>query len=116
MPDKTLDELASEAREAIRALRALIDRHRRASRRRLIIITVIYIPVAMLIGTIASVGVVSTCFLGGVNHPKVCSYMPGYNDTNDKNRKLVKEFRKLQLRSVTNEKRIAELEKQINDQ
>ena len=112
MPDKTLHEIANETREATAALRLLLEHQRTASRRRLIWITLLYIPFAMIVSGFVTVTTVSVCFLtqAGNEPPGLCSIMPGYTAVQKNNQDLVREFRILQKRSLRNERRIDSLE------
>ena len=112
MPDKTLHELAHETRDATAALRRLLDHQKAAAKRRMIWVTLLYVPFAMIVAGFVTVTTVSVCFLTRPEEqsPRFCKVMPGYTEITENNEQLVIEFRQLQKRSVRNEHRIDRLE------
>lgn len=125
MPDRTLKEAASELHGLILGVQELIERDypdRREVERRFIsreagvrrlVLAVAMILVSSLISYGMAVSTVSACFLGGDDdHPSACKFIPGYEKSIERNKVVLKQFTELQKRSLRNEKRIDQLEKE----
>ena len=124
MPDQTIAQAAAELHTAVAALKEFIEREfptrreverrfvTRADRKRSLVIILVAVLVSSFLSFCISVTTISTCFLGpSLDHPGVCKAIPGYKESVDNNKEIIKEFRELQERSTRNEKRIDRLER-----
>ena len=126
MPERTLNEAADEIHAAVREMRTLITQEyptRREIERRFMAksqsnarIWAVAVAVAssLILSYFVTISTVSTCFLGSASdgHPAVCNLMPGYAEAQRTNQELLRQFVELQERSIKNEERINELEKE----
>lgn len=121
MPDKTIQSAAHELHMTVIALTELLEREypkreeveqnfisKNTGRKRWIAGT-LFVFLTTGLAFLGTIGTVSTCFLQGTN-PTMCNVLPGYADTQLRNRKIVSEFRRLQEVTDENARRITELE------
>jgi hypothetical protein len=115
MPAESLHDVAVQARAAVIGLTELLEKQKRVARRRLLWVTAIYVPVAMMISGFVTIGLVSTCFLGTSGEPpRACNWMPGYTEALESDTEIIKEFRQLQKITQENRGRIQKLERRVN--
>lgn len=69
-------------------------------------ILVAAILAASVLSFFTTVTTVSTCFLGDPDHPYPCNWMPGYEEAQQQNREILREFRNLQETTRRNEERL----------
>jgi hypothetical protein len=121
MPDKTIQSAAHELHLTVIALTELLEREypkreeveqnfisKNTGRKRWIV-AVCFVLATTGLAFLGTIGTVSTCFLQGTN-PTMCNVLPGYSDTQLRNRKIVSEFRHLQEVTENNDKRLTQLE------
>lgn len=114
MPDKTLHEVAYEARNAVRGLERLLEQHRKAARKRILMVTLVWVPLAMVIATGITITTISACFLGGdAKHPQTCQVLPGYTKTQNRQKEFDQQFAELFNTTYKNDKRLKRLEERI---
>lgn len=124
MPDQTLQEIAKETHAAVVALRELIEREypsrgeveRRFTKKnesnKKLAFGLVILFITVVVSYFMTVATISSCFLGGVEHPDFCNVLPGYAEADERGKNLIEEFVNLQERSIRNEKRIDQLEAQ----
>lgn len=125
MPDQTMHQAAKELREAVVALKELINREypsrgevearfqsKQNAQNRMIFV-ILTVLCSFILSFFATVGTVSTCFLGdGTQHPPhICSMLPGYNDTIRNNKVILRQFQHLIKVTESNDHRLDRLEK-----
>lgn len=126
MPEQTLGELIQESHRATIALTELIEREyptrkeaerkfatKEESRKRLttgLTILALLIPLSFF-GTFTTL---SICFLkvGQDAGPEVCNIIPGYRESQERNKIIFKQFNDLREGQVDNRRRIKRLEGQ----
>src|SRR5688500_1273885 len=72
----------------------------------LIVAGILVTAVLSFVGTVATV---STCFLR-VNVPSACGALPGFNETQKRNERIIKEFMRLGEITERNDRRLTRLE------
>ena len=108
MPDQVSKEIIKELRETINALNAIIKRE---NKKYLVIIFALIVS-SIFISIVSTTAVVSVCFLSGPDDvPGICTTIPGYHDSVENNKKLLKQFEQLQKVTQENQQRIDKLEK-----
>lgn len=111
MPNKTLEELVVDTNRAVGALKVLLEHQRKAARHRLMLTLFVAIPAAMLISGLVTITTVSVCFLGtNPHHPSACRVIPKYSDSQNYNKKIIREFRHLIFITNRNDHRLDQLE------
>lgn len=123
-PDSDIVLAARELQRATIAVRTLLEKDypnrreleaqfiRKSEIKNRFALWVVALLISALVSFVGTVTTVSTCFLGesAFDHPQFCEIMPGYQDTLDGQQKLIDQLRELQRRSVSNERRLSDLE------
>lgn len=123
MPEKTMQQAARELHAAVVALKELIEREypsrreverrfqskAKSSQRWYLVLALIL--VSALLGFVSTVTTVSTCFLRPVAEtPSACSWLPGYDETQERNQRIIERFEQLYQITERNDRRLARLE------
>lgn len=122
MPDKTMQEAARELHLAVVALQELIQREcpsrweverrfqSKAGSTQRWHLALVLILVSALLSFIGTVTTVSTCFLRPVEDiPGVCGWLPGYDETQKRNQRIIERFDQLREITERNERRLDRL-------
>lgn len=91
-----------------------IDSKRR--RNSAVLLTIIFVLIAVFISYMATISTISTCFLGNAQNgrpPGICSVLPGYDHAQVRNRSVLKEFRHLIDLTEQNNRDINRLQKSL---
>lgn len=129
MPTETaLREAIAELHTVVKALQELIEReyprreeieHRftaKSTSRKRWWAVVALIPIMGIVSAVTTITTVSTCFLRnfeGKEPPAVCSVMPGYQQTLDRNNRLIRNFTTLIETTEKNERQIKKLQREL---
>src|SRR3954471_8564853 len=96
MPEETMREIGDELHSTLIAIRELIEReypsrkeverrfvskHKSQQRLGVLLLVILISGALSFIGTVSTV---STCFLGDSDHPSACQAMPGYKESEDR--------------------------------
>lgn len=125
MPEQTMQEAARELHSAVIALKELIEREypsRREVERRFTskakstsrwYLVLVLILVSALLSFVGTVTTVSTCFLRPVGDtPSACGWLPGYDETQDRNQRIIDRFEQLRQITERNDRRLTRIEKE----
>lgn len=123
MPEQTMQEAAKELHSAVIALKELIEREypsrreverrfqgkaKSAQRWHLVLVLIL---VSALLSFATTVTTVSTCFLRPIEDtPSACGWLPGYDETQERNQRIIDQFSELQEITERNERRLDRLE------
>lgn len=71
---------------------------------------VAFVFASIFISQFVTIATVSTCFLGDPEHPRICQLMPGYKDSIQQNKDILKHFQELMQITKQNDRRLDEIE------
>lgn len=117
--ERDIREAVKQMAIATQAMRTLIDKEyptrremearfvEKVESRRTLVIAVVVGLISAILSFFGTISTVSTCFLGGdTEHPAVCSFMPGYDESQRQSEEFFKEFERMRQQIEKNRRGI----------
>lgn len=127
MPDLEGTSLEQDVKTMIREVRVLTSTlaeypkrqevhekyvSRRESKQRIALVMVVLL-FSLAVSYFVTISTVSTCFLGGDDsHPGLCTLIPGYDEAQQRNTDILKQFQELVKITERNDQRLDRIEQQ----